>query len=114
MRKTLTYSNPEVELVINGTVFSVDVSATAEYYYSPGSMYRSNGDPGDPPESELEITNIESFWTYFDDINDATVEIEPTKDMEAEIEEYLYNLDYDDWTEQDDYEYDDYEYDGEY
>lgn len=36
------------------------VSVEANYYPgSPGSMYRSNGDPGDPPEDdEVEVTKI--------------------------------------------------------
>ena len=31
-----------------------EILVSWSYYYSPATMYRSNGDPGDPEESELD------------------------------------------------------------
>ncbi len=81
---------------INSKPFSFEIDVDDDIYYtegtfdgvicySPGTMYRSNGDPGDPPEYESEVTAI-----YIDSctMNDSDDEYVVDKDSElyAKIE----------------------------
>jgi hypothetical protein len=38
----------------------IEVTVSYNWYYAPGQMYLSNGDPGYPDESEIEITEWET------------------------------------------------------
>lgn len=86
MTSTLTYSNDDLEFSYNGREYSVDVHATAECYYSPGCMYKRNGDPGDPPEYDFEITDIDATWV--DITEEDSHEVEP----DAGMKQYLVDL----------------------
>lgn len=46
--KIISIENPETEE-------TVDIYVRYNWYYDPGVMYMSNGDPGYPEESEIEI-----------------------------------------------------------
>ena len=46
---------------------TVDFVATGTHYYSPGCMYRRNGDPGDPPEDEYNVDRIDITAAHNDD-----------------------------------------------
>ena len=59
MSKGNVYWDGGVHITYKDIELDVDVSATGSYYYSPGTMYRRNGDPGDPPEEETDITSID-------------------------------------------------------
>jgi hypothetical protein len=41
----------------------IEVNVQYDWYYQPGRMYLSNGDPGYPDESEVEITD----WDVVDE-----------------------------------------------
>lgn len=59
MSKSAVYWDGSVNITYKDVELDVDVSAQGTYYYSPGCMYRKNGDPGDPPEEETDITSID-------------------------------------------------------
>jgi len=90
MMSTLTYNNDDLEFSYNGREYSVDVHARAEYYYSPGCMYRRNGDPGDPPEYDFEITDIDATW--YDITEEDSYEVEPDADMKWYLVDLLYDM----------------------
>lgn len=99
-----TYTNSELELTVNGVDYTVDVTAHADYYYDAGRMYMRNGDPGYPPESELNIEDVEAVWYDADG-----KKVEATEEMTDALEGYL--QDEDGWEEDEPPEpdYDDYE-----
>ena len=99
----LTYKNDDLEITVGDTTYSVDVSARANYWYQAGRMYMSNGDPGYPEESELEIEEIDALW-YDVDENGEAVLVQPTEEMNNELEDYLYDMDWDNWDNPSDYE----------
>lgn len=109
----LTYENDSLEIDVGDITYTVDVSVKANYWYQAGRMYMSNGDPGYPEESELEIEEIDAVWhDIAEDGSDKIVE--PTEEMTQELENYLYDMDWDNWDNPSDYEpepddYDDYD-----
>ena len=54
-------------------------------------MYRSNGDPGDPPDEGLELENVAANWYLLDE------KVNPSKEMLDELYDYLYDMDAEDW-----------------
>ena len=90
MTSTLTYNNDDLEFSYNGREYSVDVHATAEQYYSPGCMYRRNGDPGDPPEYDFEITDIDATWS--DITEEEPYEVEPDDGMKQYLADLLNDM----------------------
>lgn len=90
MTGTLTYNNDDLEFTYDGKEYCVDVHATAEYYYSPGCMYRRNGDPGDPPEYDFEIIDIDATW--YDITEEEPYEVEPDDSMKQYLVDLLYNM----------------------
>ena len=59
MSRSAVYWDGSVNITYKNVELDVDVSAQGTYYYSPGCMYRRNGDPGDPPEEETDVTSID-------------------------------------------------------
>lgn len=104
-----TYSNDDLELDVGDITYKVSVEASASYYYSPGRMYMSNGDPGYPEESELEIEDVSSTWYEVDEDGNEK-EVTATPEMESALDDYLYDMDLDNWGFSDP-DYDDYEED---
>lgn len=90
MTSTLTYNNDDLEFTYNGRYYSVDVHATAECSYSPGCMYRRNGDPGDPPEYDFELTDIDATW--YDITEEDNHKVEPDDSMKFYLTDLLYDL----------------------
>lgn len=91
----------------NGTVtvddYECTVSAECDYYYSPGCMYKRNGDPGDPPEEDFEVTDVSIEEARDIETNEL---VEPIPDgLQEKVREELQNGDYE-WS-YDDYDYDD-------
>lgn len=84
----LTYTKSGLALTVNGVDYTVDVKASADYYYDAGRMYMRNGDPGYPPESELTIENVEAVW-YDTDYNT----VEATEEMTDALESVLQDSD---------------------
>ena len=96
------YKNDALALTVNGVDYTVDVTAHADYYYDAGRMYMRNGDPGYPPESDLNIEDVEAVW------HDADGKVvEATEEMTTALEDYL--QDSDEWEENEppepDYDY---------
>ena len=56
MKANMYYNTDEFE--VNDTV-TCTVYATAYYSYTPGTMYKRNGDPGDPPEEDFEVLDVD-------------------------------------------------------
>lgn len=54
--------NFDIEVDLGNAIYYVSGEYRGTVYYSPGSTYKSNGDPGDPPEydSELEYFEVTS------------------------------------------------------
>jgi len=69
MSKSAVYWDGSVNITYKDVELDVDVIASGTYYYSPGCMYRRNGDPGDPPEEETDIDKLDVEAVYLDDIN---------------------------------------------
>lgn len=116
MSRNNVYWDGSVHITYKDTELDVDVSASGTYYYSPGCMYRRNGDPGDPPEEDTEVTDIEVEFVYLEDINiTAWLKDEVIKEIEELCQEAIEDgqlemescePDYDDYD--DDYEPEDY------
>ena len=96
---TITYSNDDLELEVNGKTYRVSVEASASYYFSPGRMYMPNGDPGYPDESDFELQDVDAIWYLYDEETDDETEVEPTAEMQDALDDYLNNLDLDEWSE---------------
>lgn len=92
----LTYKNDNLDLDVGGQSYKINVYAKGTYYYHPAVMYLRNGDPGYPEEEDLEIEDVDVVW-YKVDENDEKVEVEPTEEMTEALNDYLYNLDWDQW-----------------
>lgn len=82
------YKNDDLDITVDGKNYTVDVTARADYYYDAGCMYRRNGDPGDPPESEFEIEEVNAVWHD----EDGNV-VEATEEMTDALENYLQDAD---------------------
>ena len=96
------YKNDALALTVNGVDYTVDVTAHADYYYDAGRMYMRNGDPGYPPESDLNIEDVNAVWHDEDG-----KQVKATEDMTTALEDYL--QDSDEWEENEppepDYDY---------
>ena len=88
MTATGTYKNKNLKLTVDGKEYTVDVSATAEYYYQPCVMYFKDG-TGQPEIEELEINEWSATW-YDSDGNEV---YDVTGRMEDELNEFLYDSD---------------------
>lgn len=96
------YSNDDLELDVGDNTYTVAVEARASYYFSPGRMYMPNGDPGYPDESEFELLDVDATWYIYDEEKDENVEVPEenvTSEMESALDEYLEELDLDEWSE---------------
>lgn len=82
-RANQSYHEEEYD-VDDGMTCTLD--ATAYYHYTPGTMYKRNGDPGDPPETEFEVLSIE--LTDFKRLNDETGEMEDYEPTPEEMKAY--------------------------
>lgn len=51
-------SDFDIEVEINEDIYYVSGSYVGSITYEPGSFYRSNGDPGDPPSYDSELDSI--------------------------------------------------------
>ncbi len=86
------YEDDDLELEVDGTIYSVAFYAEAEYCYSEGCSWR--GENSYPSDSEFDITEINADWYAYDE-NDEAYKIEPTPRMEVALENYLWDLDID-------------------
>lgn len=102
-----------------GYMLEYSAYCSVDYYYRPGTMYRRNGDPGDPPEEsydDFQVEDHEDVTVYaVDEDGDIIDEVPDTwyDDNKNLFDEWLVRADYD-ITEDDviwDYDTDDY-YDG--
>lgn len=102
------YSNDDLEIKVQGKVYYVAVEAECDYTYEPMVMYYKDGS-GYPGSEEFEVTDVSAEWH---DENENVVQ--PTKEMETALDEYLNELDFDKWDfeeyepEPPEYERDDY------
>ena len=100
----LTYDDDALYLDIEGKTYRLTVHAEADYWYTSGTMYRSNGDPGDPPDEELDLENVDANWYLLDEDGEEE-KVDPTEEMLDELYDYLYEMDITDWeSEDEDYE----------
>ncbi len=68
-KSNAVYWDGSVNITYKDVELDVDVSASGTYYYSPGCMYRRNGDPGDPPEEETTVDKLDVEAVYIDGTN---------------------------------------------
>ena len=100
----LTYDDDTLYLGIEDKTYRLDIHAEAAYWYTPGTMYRSNGDPGDPPDEELDIVVLVANWYLLDEDGEEE-KIDATEEMTNELYDYLYEMDIENWESEDkDYE----------
>lgn len=69
MSKGKVYWDGCCNVEYKGIYLDIDLSASGTYQYSPGCMYRSNGDPGDPPEEETEVDSIDIEGIWLDGVD---------------------------------------------
>lgn len=62
-------------------------------------MYIPNGDPGYPDESDFELQGVNAIWYQYDEETDDETEVKPTTEREVALDEYLNDLDLDEWNE---------------
>lgn len=83
--------NFDIEVDLDDNTYYVSGKYRGKVYYSPGSMYKSNGDPGDPPEydSELEYFEVTSCT-----MNESEEKLNVTEgsDLYNAIEARIYEL----------------------
>ena len=89
----LTYDDDALYLDIEDKTYRLNVHAEADYWYTSGTMYRSNGDPGDPPDEELDLEKVDANWYLLDELYDYLYEMDIT-DWESEDEDYEEPEDY--------------------
>lgn len=87
MHKANQYYDGSVHVKINGEEYDIDLHATAYYHYTPGTMYRRNGDPGDPPETEFEIEYIEIEFIFNENGDDVTSKYDEDEKFKALIDD---------------------------
>jgi hypothetical protein len=84
------YNNDDYRIEYNGAEYSVALSAYGEGWYEPGTMYRSNGDPGDPPDGDWEIKEIDiSQIKVWDDDQDTWENLTDYSDEYDRLEKIL-------------------------
>lgn len=69
MSRNNAYWDGSVHITYDDVELDCDVLARGTYYYSPGTMYRRNGDPGDPPEEDIDVASLELEDVYIDGEN---------------------------------------------
>lgn len=89
MSKGNVYWDGSVNITYKGIELDVDVIASGTYYYSPGCMYRRNGDPGDPPEEETDIDKLDVEGVFITGI-DVDILKWLNKETIKEIEDLCY------------------------
>lgn len=89
MSKGNVYWDGSVTVTYKDIELDVDVTASGTYYYSPGCMYRRNGDPGDPPEEETDIVSIDIEHIF---INSMYEDIDIKSWLNAETIKAIENL----------------------
>ena len=91
------YYNDDFEVIIDNTTYKCCVEAKAEAEHTPGTMYKRNGDPGDPPEDYFEVTSYEV--SNVTDADDASVDDqEIAQKVYDDVYDYLSaNEDWFDW-----------------
>lgn len=92
----MIYTNDDLELEVGNVTYRVDVRAVANYTYIPGRMYMPNGDPGYLDEEDFEIEEVEATW-YLTDENGIEKEVTETEEMQQTLDDYLYEVDSDNW-----------------
>ena len=105
MKTMQHYDNDDLELEVNDVKYSIKVHAIGTYTHIPGRRYMPNGDPGYPDEDDLEIEEVEAYWS-----DESGNVVETTEEMDDALVSYLlekadWENDYDD----DGPDYDDYE-----
>lgn len=113
MSKGTVYWDGSVNITYKDVELDVDVSAQGTYYYSPGCMYRRNGDPGDPPEEETDVISIDIegvFITGIDVDIKSWLKDEVLKDIEALCQEAIEDGQLEMESCEPDYDDDDYEW----
>lgn len=85
-----------IEVNTDDVDYTCEVAARATYKYWPGTMYRSNGDPGDPPEDDLEITRLEVNDCWETETGQRLLFID--KHIENACEGFLEDMDLDLWS----------------
>ena len=53
------FYNDDYEVELNDRIYHCCVEGTATSIHEPGTMYRRNGDPGDPPVDEFDVDSLE-------------------------------------------------------
>lgn len=103
------YSDWE-EIEVDENIYRVEVRAEAHGWSTPGSYW-------DPPDGEFDIDKVESTWHLLNDDGDEVEQVEPTEEMKAKLEDWLYDHadDFDTEEMEPEEEYDPWEgmYDGE-
>ena len=83
--------NFDIEVDLDDNTYYVSGNYRGTISYSPGRMYSSNGDPGDPPEYDSELTYFEITSCTMNESEEKLSVIEGS-DLYNAIEAKLYEL----------------------
>ena len=83
--------NFDIEVDLDDNTYYVSGNYRGTISYSPGRMYSSNGDPGDPPEYDSELTYFEITSCTMNESEEKLSVIEGS-DLYKAIEARLYEL----------------------
>lgn len=83
------YGKYDGGVTINGYDYSVKFTFTVYGYYSPGCIYLSNGDPGDPPEDE--IVDVIADWDSCEPAEEGAPQLSD-EDIEEALEAKAWEL----------------------
>ena len=86
------FNQDDFEFELDGRTYYAEVHASAYYHYTSGTMYRRNGDPGDPPEEDFDVLSV-TVENVQESGTDDTVPV--TQDMIDTVHGMLEDGDYD-------------------
>lgn len=78
------YANTDLQLIVDGHTYTVDVTAHGIYTHTPGRRYMPNGDPGYPDEDDFEIEDVEAVW-----YNEDGKQVAAMPEMDDKLTSYL-------------------------
>lgn len=96
----MVYNSDEYDVEVDGKLYYCAVEGKATSIHTPGTMYRRNGDPGDPPEDYFEVDSL-TVSNITDEDGNAITDEETVNAVECKVGGEL--------SREDMWEYDDYD-----
>ena len=65
-RRNAVVWDGSVHIVYDDVELECDIWASGTSYYYPGCAYNRNGDPGDPPEEDITVEELDVEYVYLE------------------------------------------------